>query len=94
MSSQLVNRLTTMDFLRRTVTLPAGGERVYDAAEWDDALVIVVQGVLELEGLSGRRWRFPCGAMLWLTDLPVRALHNPGEETARLCAVSRRPMSS
>jgi hypothetical protein len=83
-----------MDFLRRTVTLPAGSERVYDAAEWDDALVIVVQGVLELEGVSGRRWRFPCGAMLWLSDLPVRALHNPGEETARLCAVSRRPMSS
>jgi hypothetical protein len=83
-----------MDFLRRTVTLPGGSERVYDAAEWDDALVIVVQGVLELEGVSGRRWRFPCGAMLWLSDLPVRALHNPGEETARLCAVSRRPMSS
>ena len=83
----------TMAFTRRTVELPAGSERAYVEAEWEDALVMVVQGVIELEGLSGRRWRFPAGAMLWLTDLPVRALHNPGEETARLCAVSRRPMS-
>jgi hypothetical protein len=84
----------TMDFERRTVTLPAGSERAYDQSEWADALVIVAEGVLELEGLSGRRWRFPRGAMLWLTDLPVRALHNPGDEPARLCAISRRPMSS
>ena len=83
-----------MGFTRRTVELPAGSTREYDAAEWDDALVLVAQGVVELEGLSGRRWRFPRGAMLWLTDLPVRALHNPGDETALLCAISRRPMNS
>ena len=79
-----------MAFARRTVSLPAGSSRPYDETEWDDALVVVAQGVVELEGLSGRRWRFPCGAMLWLTDLPVRALHNPGTETALLCAISRR----
>jgi hypothetical protein len=66
---------------------------VYDPAEWNDALVIVTAGVIELEGLSGRRWRFPCGAILWLTDLPVRALHNPGDKTAVLTTVSRRPMN-
>jgi len=27
--------------------------------------------------------------MLWLTDLPVVALHNPGEEASVLTAVSR-----
>src|SRR3954452_7399953 len=86
-------RLTNMAFERRQVAVPPGGERPYDSSEWDDALVIVTAGVIELEGLSGRRWRFPCGAMLWLTDLPVRALHNPGEEDAVLTAVSRRPMS-
>jgi hypothetical protein len=82
-----------MAFTRRTVALPGRSARPYDESEWEDALVIVTQGVLELEGLSGRRWRFPAGAMLWLTDLPVRALHNPGEETAFLCAISRRPIS-
>ena len=86
-------RLTTMAFERRQVAVPPGGERPYDSSEWDDALVIVTSGVIELEGLSGRRWRFPRGAMLWLTDLPVRALHNPGEEPAQLTAVSR-PMNS
>jgi len=82
-----------MAFERRQVAVPPGGERPYDSSEWDDALVIVTSGVIELEGLSGRRWRFPRGAMLWLTDLPVRALHNPGEEPAELTAVSR-PINS
>jgi hypothetical protein len=54
---------------------------------------MVTAGVLELEGLSGRSWRFPRGAILWLTDLPVRALHNPGEQTSVVTAVSRRAMN-
>jgi hypothetical protein len=83
-----------MGFHRREIPLPAGSERMYDASEWNDALVVVTIGVIELEGLSGRRWRFPRGAMLWLTDLPVRALHNPGDEDAVLTAVSRRPINS
>src|SRR3954471_16357560 len=89
-------RPTTMDcsrFVCRKVRLAAGRSRPFDNAEWEDALVIVTLGVIELEGLSGRRWRFPCGAILWLTDLPVRALHNPGDKTAVLTTVSRRPMN-
>src|SRR3954454_7883029 len=93
MSTDRPARLTTMGFQRREFPFPPGSERMYDSSEWDDALVIVTAGVIELEGLSGRRWRFPCGAMLWLTDLPVRALHNPGEEDAELTAVSR-PINS
>jgi hypothetical protein len=94
MSWKALGRLTTMAFNRRTVALPAGSVLPYDQGEWEDALVVVKAGVIELEGLSGRRWRFPCGAMIWLTDLPIRALHNPGEETALLCAISRRPINS
>src|SRR3954470_9086473 len=86
-------RLTTMGFHRREVSLPPRGEHVYDPAERNDALVIVTAGVIELEGLSGRRWRLPCGAILWLTDLPVRALRSPGDKTAVLTTVSRRPMN-
>ena len=94
MSWTAAGRLTTMAFNRRTVELPAGSMLSYDQAEWQDALVVVKAGVIELEGLTGRRWRFPCGAMIWLTDLPIRALHNPGDETAVLCAISRQPMNS
>jgi hypothetical protein len=81
-------------FQRREVRMDPGSSCPFDAAEWDDALVIVSAGVLELEGLSGRRWRFPRGAILWLTDLPVRTLHSSGEEPLVLSAVSRRPMNS
>jgi hypothetical protein len=86
-------RLTTMDcsrFQRRVVRLNAGCSRPYDASEWEDALVIVSAGALELEGRTGRRWRFPRGAILWLTDLPVVAIHNPGDVALIITAVARR----
>src|SRR3954463_5476695 len=89
-------RLTSMDcsrFQRRIVRIDIGCSRPYDESEWDDALVIVTAGVVELEGRSGRRWRFPEGAMLWLTDLPLLALHNPGGEAAEITSVSR-PINS
>jgi hypothetical protein len=77
-------------FSRREICLAAGACRPYHEAEWEDALVIISAGVLELEGRSGRRWRFPRGAILWLKDLPVVALHNPGAEGLVITAVSRR----
>ena len=82
-----------MAFTRRTVALPAGGVLPYQESEWEDALVVVAQGLIELEGMSGRRWCFARGAMLWLTDLPLSAIHNPGADTAVLCAISRGPMN-
>jgi hypothetical protein len=81
--------MATSGYVRRKVRFEPGCCRPYDNAEWEDALVIVTLGVIELEGLSGRRWRFPRGAILWLTDLPLRAIHNPGEEEAELATVSR-----
>ena len=79
-------------FERRLIRLPGGCVRPYDEAEWEDELVIVVCGTIELEGLSGRRWRFCRGAIIWLTDLPLRALHNPSDEVTVLMAVAR-PMN-
>ena len=76
-------------FHRYRVEIAPESERPYDSSEWEDALVIVASGMIELEGLSGRRWRFSEGAMLWLTDLPLRALHNPGRIPAELLAVAR-----
>jgi hypothetical protein len=78
---------------RRLIRIPAGSDRAYDESEWLDELVIVVCGTLELEGLSGRRWAFQRGSILWLQDLPLRALHNPGDQPAILMTVSR-PMNS
>ena len=77
-------------FDRRAVTVPAGGTHPFDAAEWRDALVVVAQGAIELEALSGVRLRLDRGAVLWLAGLPLRALHNRGAEPAVLAAVARR----
>jgi quercetin dioxygenase-like cupin family protein len=78
-------------FELRVVTIAPGCVRPYDDGEWRDALVVVEQGEIELESLGGTRRRLPHGAVLWLAGLPLRALHNPGAETALLAAVSRRP---
>jgi hypothetical protein len=78
-------------FAFRTVALAPGSCRVYDEAEWRDALVMVERGEIELECLGGGRRRFTRGNLLWLSGLPLRALHNAGREPALLATVSRRP---
>lgn len=73
----------------RVVTIEPGEERAYDSAEWTDALVGVGRGELELECTRGGRRSFERGSILWLCDLPLRALRNPGAESVVLVAVSR-----
>jgi hypothetical protein len=77
-------------FALRVVTVAPGGVRPYADAEWRDAIVVVERGEIELETLGHVRWRFERGDMLWLSGLPLHALHNRGREPARLVAVSRR----
>jgi quercetin dioxygenase-like cupin family protein len=77
-------------FMRREVTIPPGGERPYDAAEWWDSLVMVERGEVELDCRGGALARFTRGDILWLTGLPVCALRNTGDEPAVLVAVSRQ----
>jgi hypothetical protein len=76
-------------FTVRAVALAPGDERAFDESEWRDALVVVQCGEVELRGVGGTRRRFARGAMLWLDGVPLRALHNPGDEPAVLRAVSR-----
>jgi hypothetical protein len=89
-------RLTFLDgplpsrFRLHGVTLEPGGSRAYRAEEWDDALVVVERGEIELECRAGGRRRFPSGAIMWLQGMDLRALHNPGTEPTVLSAVSRR----
>jgi quercetin dioxygenase-like cupin family protein len=78
-------------FERRVVTITPGSTRPYDEAEWRDAIVIVERGEIEVEGRCGTRRRFRRGDILWLAGLPLRALHNHGDETALLLAIARRP---
>jgi hypothetical protein len=77
-------------FTRRELVLAPGDRRAYDAAEWDDALVVVKRGELDIECRAGGRVRFVAGDMLWLTGLPLRALKNEGVEPVVLVSVSRR----
>ena len=76
-------------FARRRVVLEPGDRRPFEEREWDDALVIVERGEVDLEYRSGARLRFIAGDMLWLTGLPLRSLRNPGAEPAVLPTVSR-----
>jgi hypothetical protein len=76
-------------FERRLVRLEPRCELLYNASEWADELVIVVCGSLELEGRTGRRWAFQKGSIVWLQELPLRAIHNPTDATTILMAVSR-----
>jgi hypothetical protein len=76
--------------VRRIVVAP-GAERPFDEAEWRDTIVVVESGRLELECLSGSRFGFGCGDVLWLIGLPIRALHNRGRAPTVLLAVSRSP---
>jgi quercetin dioxygenase-like cupin family protein len=79
----------TAAFHAVAVPVAPGCERAYRAADWRDAIVVVERGEIVLEGLSGGRWRFRRGDVLWLCGLPLRALCNPGREPALLVAVSR-----
>jgi quercetin dioxygenase-like cupin family protein len=73
----------------RVVEVAPGGERVYDGAEWRDAIVVVQRGEIELRGVSGASRSFRPGDLLWLERMPLAALHNPGGEPAVLLAIAR-----
>src|SRR4029453_5297090 len=77
-------------FELRTVEVPAGAERIYEDSGGRAAMVVIARGGTELECRGGRRLRLERGRVLWLVGLPLRALHNGGQEAALLLAVSRR----
>jgi hypothetical protein len=74
----------------RLIRFEPGCERTYDEAEWEDAIVVVEEGQIDLECLDGGYRRFAQGAVLYLVGLRLRALHNRGSEPAVLSAVARR----
>ncbi len=74
----------------RTVTLAPGTARAYDPGEWAGALVVLAGGRVELEARDGHRIVLSRGAVFWLAGLPLRALHNRGDDDAVLLAVTPR----
>jgi hypothetical protein len=77
-------------FALQSVTIAAGASLAFDETQWDDALVILEAGALEVECHSGRRRRFAPGAVMVLAGLDLRTLHSVGPDAALLVAVSRR----
>ena len=67
-----------------------GAERPIDEAEWQDAIVVVESGEIDLEGLGSGRCTFQRGDVLWLSGPSLRVLHNRGSGPAVLIAVSRK----
>jgi hypothetical protein len=78
-----------LHFRRRVVELARDEELRIDAGAWQDAIVFLDTGEVELECVAGERRRFSKGAVLCLLP-PVRVLRNCGAGRARLIAISRR----
>jgi hypothetical protein len=78
-----------VSFAVRVVAVAPGDERAFVESEWLDAVVWVERGEIELRGAGGSRRRFVSGDLIWLDGVPLRALHNPGDQPAVLRAVSR-----
>jgi hypothetical protein len=77
-------------FDARRVVLVPGEERLYVESEWQDAIVLVESGGIELEGRLGSRRRFARGDVLWLIGLSLCVVRNDGPAPAVLVAVSRQ----
>ena len=79
----------SLHFRRQEVELAADEELRIDTAAWEDAIVFLETGEVELECVAGERRRFAAEAVLCFPP-PVRFLRNSGSESARLIAISRR----
>ncbi len=76
-------------FRLRTRVLEAGKELPFRPSEWDDALVVVEIGELEIECWSGASAGFRQGAVLEFAGLTPRCLRNPGDGPLILSVLSR-----
>jgi hypothetical protein len=60
------------------------------AARWDEAIVFVIEGEIELQCITGARQRFHRGEVLTFALLPGCVVRAVGAERARLLAIWRR----
>ena len=81
-------------FVRHSVAIPPGQSLVHHDREWRDALVMLQEGVIDLESVRGSCCRLPPGAIFWPTGLQLRSVHNTGRTPAVLVAVRRHTRPS
>jgi hypothetical protein len=77
-------------FQVRRIAVAPGAERAVQQDEWDDALVVIERGTIELECLDGARRSFGSGDVLCLRRLSPRLLRNRGRGLVLVSAISRR----
>lgn len=78
-------------FTRRVVRIEPGCSLPYMRADWEDALVVVEAGVVDVECRRGGCRTFTAGAVVFMVGLDLAAMHNRGTEAVVLSAVSRGP---
>jgi quercetin dioxygenase-like cupin family protein len=78
-------------FSRRVVELAPGGALDLRDRTWQEAIVFVTAGELDVESSGGERHRFRTGDVLTLARLPIRGAYNRGATPTRLLAVWRTP---
>lgn len=62
----------------RRIAVPPGKELTYVSEDWNDSLVVVEEGSIELESLHGARHTFVAGDILSLRRLHLRVIRNRG----------------
>jgi hypothetical protein len=77
--------------LEQRLLIALGEARPYRAEEWENVLLIVERGRLELEWSAGTRAQFGPGDTLCLANLDLYALHATGPQPALLLALKRAP---
>jgi quercetin dioxygenase-like cupin family protein len=76
-------------FRVQAVTAAPGQLLDHRRVDWEDALVVVERGELAVECADGAWVLFREGAVLTLSGLTVRRLHNPGARPLVLQVLSR-----
>ena len=76
-------------FRRRVLVLKPGARRAYRPEEWQNAIVMVESGVIQLECPGQAPRRFRQGDLLSFGGLGLAAIRNHGPGPAVLIAVSR-----
>ena len=76
-------------FRRRTLRIEPGDCRPYLAADWQDCLVVIESGRLDLWTTGGARHTCRSGDVLWLAGLGLSCLSNHGDEPVVITTVRR-----
>jgi hypothetical protein len=81
-------------FTRHVLRVAPGLQLDLEASRVPDAIVIVAEGVVELECRSGTRRRFARGSMIPIARLPLAHLRSIGADPLVLVAVSRASLQA